>query len=132
MAQSNDNEKQINDGQKNDSVTMLLKFNMHCDRCARKVVKFVSSLQGVDSVTRRENDWKKIMVVGKVDPVKLREIMEVKYNKKVELIYPATKKHLDFVKDEINHKQVSLYSNYASPVTDFYLIIIEKCCVIFW
>ncbi|KAJ0663133.1 putative heavy metal-associated isoprenylated plant protein/5/6 [Helianthus annuus] len=129
MTQSNDNEKQINGGQKNDSVTMLLKFNMHCDRCARKVVKFVSSLQGVDSVTRRENDWKKIMVVGKVDPVKLREIVEVKYNKNVELISPATKKHLDFVKDEINHKQVSFYSNYASPfpVTTVVLKVSLNC-----
>ncbi|XP_021986919.2 heavy metal-associated isoprenylated plant protein 3-like [Helianthus annuus] len=119
MTQSNDNEKQINGGQKNDSVTMLLKFNMHCDRCARKVVKFVSSLQGVDSVTRRENDWKKIMVVGKVDPVKLREIVEVKYNKNVELISPATKKHLDFVKDEINHKQF--------PVTTVVLKVSLNC-----
>ncbi|KAI3822817.1 hypothetical protein L1987_10415 [Smallanthus sonchifolius] len=94
--QSNHNEKQINGDRKNEesdgTVTAVLKIDMDCKDCAGKVVKYVRSLDGVESVERGENDWEKITVVGKGDPVKLRENVEKKIKKKVELISPATKK----------------------------------------
>ncbi|MFS8005018.1 putative heavy metal-associated domain, HMA, heavy metal-associated domain superfamily [Helianthus anomalus] len=92
-SQSNHNAKHINKNIESDgTVTVDLKIDMNCESCARKVVKFVHSLDGVESVERGDNDWMKITVVGKVDPVKLCENVKGKIKKNVELVSPATKK----------------------------------------
>nr|GFB14347.1 hypothetical protein [Tanacetum cinerariifolium] len=67
--QSNDNEKQ-NDG---GNVTVVLKIDLHCEGCQRKVVKAIRSLNGVKTA------------------------VEEKIKKKVELISPVTKKKDDNV-----------------------------------
>ncbi|XP_071711694.1 heavy metal-associated isoprenylated plant protein 3-like [Rutidosis leptorrhynchoides] len=93
-----ENEKN-GDGQKNNkndgSVMLLLKIDMHCEGCAKKVVKTVYSLEGVELVKRGDNDFKKITVIGKVNPVKLCENVEQKLKKKVELISPVINKNND-------------------------------------
>ncbi|KAK6144372.1 hypothetical protein DH2020_021192 [Rehmannia glutinosa] len=67
--------------------------DLHCDGCASKVIKCIRSIDGVDAVTT--GDGHKITVVGTVDPVKLREKVEQKTHKKVELISPQPKKDGD-------------------------------------
>ncbi|KAL6563640.1 hypothetical protein OROGR_002599 [Orobanche gracilis] len=72
------------------NVTVVLKADLHCDGCASKVVKCIRSFDGVDVVTI--GDGQKITVVGMVDPVKLREKVQQKTHKIVELISPQQTK----------------------------------------
>ncbi|KAI3461393.1 hypothetical protein Pfo_018056 [Paulownia fortunei] len=84
-----ENKKKENGGGKN-NVTVVLKADLHCDGCASKIIKCIRSFDGVDTVTIE--DGQNITVVGKMDPVKLREKVEQKTHKKVELISPQPKK----------------------------------------
>ncbi|XP_057781840.1 heavy metal-associated isoprenylated plant protein 3 [Salvia miltiorrhiza] len=70
-------------------ITVVLKADFHCDGCASKVIKCIRSVDGVEAVTI---DGQKITVVGRVDPAKLRDKVEQKTHKKVELISPQPKK----------------------------------------
>uniref|UniRef100_A0A5B6ZFH1 HMA domain-containing protein n=1 Tax=Davidia involucrata TaxID=16924 RepID=A0A5B6ZFH1_DAVIN len=97
----NDGEKKQNDQKKNNngggkkddgSTTVVLKADMHCDGCATKVKKCIRSFEGVESVKGGDGDTNKITVTGKVDPLKLREYVEQKSRKKVELVSPLPKK----------------------------------------
>ncbi|XP_011085142.1 heavy metal-associated isoprenylated plant protein 3-like [Sesamum indicum] len=72
------------------NVTVVLKADLHCEGCVSKVLKCIRSFDGVD--TASIGDEQRITVVGKVDPVKLRERVEQKTHKKVELISPQPKK----------------------------------------
>nr|XP_043613153.1 heavy metal-associated isoprenylated plant protein 3-like [Erigeron canadensis] len=100
MNQSNNNEKPPKGGDRknNDDGTMtvvVLKIDLHCEGCAGKIAKVVRTLNGVESVKKGDNELKKIKVIGKVDPVELRQKVEEKIKKKVELISPVTKKQND-------------------------------------
>ncbi|KAJ4866051.1 Heavy metal transport/detoxification superfamily protein [Raphanus sativus] len=64
---------------------------MHCDSCASKIVKSVRAFQGVETV-KAESETGKVTVTGVVDPAKLREQLEVKTKKKVELVSPQPNK----------------------------------------
>ncbi|KAK4408480.1 Heavy metal-associated isoprenylated plant protein 3 [Sesamum angolense] len=87
-----ENKKKENGGGKN-NVTVVLKADLHCQGCASKVIKCIRSFDGVDKVMM--GDGQTIMVVGEVDPAKLREKVEQKTHKKVELISPQPKKDGD-------------------------------------
>ncbi|GFP82511.1 g-type lectin s-receptor-like serine/threonine-protein kinase b120 [Phtheirospermum japonicum] len=82
-------QKEEGENKKKNNVTVVLKADLHCEGCASKVIKCIRSFDGVDTVTT--GDGQKITVVGKVDPAKLREKVEQKTNKKVELISPQPK-----------------------------------------
>ncbi|XP_011090035.1 heavy metal-associated isoprenylated plant protein 3 isoform X2 [Sesamum indicum] len=84
-----ESKKGDNGGGKN-NVTVVLKADLHCEGCVSKVLKCIRSFDGVD--TASIGDEQRITVVGKVDPVKLRERVEQKTHKKVELISPQPKK----------------------------------------
>ncbi|KAL0390072.1 UNVERIFIED_CONTAM: Heavy metal-associated isoprenylated plant protein 3 [Sesamum calycinum] len=84
-----ESKKGDNAGGKN-NVTVVLKADLHCEGCVSKVLKCIRSFDGVD--TASIGDEQRITVVGKVDPVKLRERVEQKTHKKVELISPQPKK----------------------------------------
>ncbi|KAK4440701.1 Heavy metal-associated isoprenylated plant protein 3 [Sesamum alatum] len=84
-----ENKKSENGGGKN-NVTVVLKADLHCEGCVSKVLKCIRSFDGVDTASIGEEQ--RITVVGKVDPVKLRERVEQKTHKKVELISPQPKK----------------------------------------
>ncbi|CAH2072116.1 unnamed protein product [Thlaspi arvense] len=73
------------------SVTVVLKVDMHCEGCASKIVKCVRDFQGVETV-KSEAASGKLTVTGAVDPAKLRERLEEKTKKKVDLISPQPKK----------------------------------------
>ncbi|KAK9153909.1 hypothetical protein Sjap_001389 [Stephania japonica] len=73
------------------SITVVMKVDMHCEGCAKKVMKSVKTFQGVESV-EADSATNKLTVKGKVDPAKLRERVEYKTKKKVELVSPQVKK----------------------------------------
>ncbi|XP_019228017.1 PREDICTED: heavy metal-associated isoprenylated plant protein 3-like [Nicotiana attenuata] len=79
-------------GGKNDgNLTVVLKSDFHCDGCVSKVVKAIRSFEGVEKV-QCDADSNKLTVIGKVDPVMLREKVEQKTHKHVELVSPVPKK----------------------------------------
>ncbi|XP_055835510.1 heavy metal-associated isoprenylated plant protein 3-like [Solanum dulcamara] len=85
-------EKKEGGEKKNDgNLTVVLKSDFHCEGCVTKVVKAIRSFGGVEKVTC-DADSKKLTVIGKVDPVMLREKVEQKTHKHVELVSPVPKK----------------------------------------
>ncbi|KAM0949671.1 putative heavy metal-associated isoprenylated plant protein/5/6 [Dioscorea sansibarensis] len=87
-----DKEKKGGDGGKKEGggggpVTVVLKVDMHCEGCAKKVKKSVKNFEGVESVAV-DHGSNKLTVIGKVDPAKIRDRVEEKTRKKVELISP--------------------------------------------
>ncbi|KAI3499022.1 hypothetical protein L1887_34814 [Cichorium endivia] len=70
---------------------VVLKVDMHCGACARKVARSLRGFQGVEEVT---TDCKasKVVVKGKeLDPIKVRERIQKKSGRKVEIISPLPK-----------------------------------------
>ncbi|KAG2241585.1 hypothetical protein Bca52824_096429 [Brassica carinata] len=98
----NNNKENKGDGgggeKKTASVTVVLKIDMHCEGCASKIVKCVRTFQGVETV-KSESESGKLTVTGDVDPAKLREKLEEKTKKKVDLISPQPKKDKEKEKD---------------------------------
>ncbi|TQE07304.1 hypothetical protein C1H46_007126 [Malus baccata] len=72
-------------------ITVILKIDMHCEGCATKIVKCVKGFAGVETV-KSESQANKLTVVGKVDPITLRDKLAAKTNKKVDLVSPQPKK----------------------------------------
>ncbi|KAL3820836.1 hypothetical protein ACJIZ3_006741 [Penstemon smallii] len=67
---------------------IVLKVDMHCEACARKVARSLKGFQGVEDVTA-DCKASKVVVKGKTaDPIKVRERIQKKSGKKVELISP--------------------------------------------
>ncbi|KAH9602586.1 hypothetical protein KSS87_017649 [Heliosperma pusillum] len=81
IAKNNEGEKK-SDGGIN---TIVLKFDMHCEGCAKKVRRSINKLEGVESV-KTDVSANKLMVTGKVDPVMVKEKVEEKMKKKAELV----------------------------------------------
>ncbi|KAM0052716.1 putative heavy metal-associated isoprenylated plant protein/5/6 [Helianthus debilis subsp. tardiflorus] len=55
---------------------VVLKIDLHCEGCAGRVVKAVRTLDGVESVRIGDSELNKLTVIGKLDPVKLRQKVE--------------------------------------------------------
>ncbi|KAG8374218.1 hypothetical protein BUALT_Bualt11G0108200 [Buddleja alternifolia] len=72
-------------------ITVVLKLDLHCEGCAKKVRRSVTHLEGVEKV-KADCNAKKLMVTGNVNPTWLREKVESKTKKKVELVSPPPKK----------------------------------------
>ncbi|KAL6499075.1 hypothetical protein OROHE_026376 [Orobanche hederae] len=70
---------------------VVLKLELHCEGCAKKVRRSISNLEGVEKV-KTKCKAKKLNVTGNVDPTYLREVVETKTKKKVELISPPPPK----------------------------------------
>ncbi|CAL5212149.1 unnamed protein product [Lathyrus oleraceus] len=104
---NNGGNKEDNNNNKNNSDNnnnMVLKVSMHCDGCASKIIKHLRSIKGVEAV-KAESETGKVTVVGKVDPVKVRDNLAEKIKKKVELISPQPKKEKENKKEtETNNK----------------------------
>ncbi|XP_042014864.1 heavy metal-associated isoprenylated plant protein 3-like isoform X2 [Salvia splendens] len=66
------------------NVSVVLKANLHCEGCVSKVLKCIRTFDA------NIGDGQ-ITVVGKIDPAKLRERVEKKTHKKVEVVSPQTK-----------------------------------------
>lgn len=79
-------------GKKDDGpMTVVLKVDLHCEGCAKKVKRAVRNFDGVEDV-KADIASHKLTVTGKVDPAKVRERVEEKTHKKVELLSPQPKK----------------------------------------
>ncbi|KAJ1400357.1 Heavy metal-associated domain, HMA [Sesbania bispinosa] len=79
------------DENKEENVEIVLKVDMHCEACARKVAKSLKGFEGVEEVTA-DSRASKVVVKGKAaDPIKVCERLQKKSGKKVELISPLPK-----------------------------------------
>ncbi|XP_069147503.1 heavy metal-associated isoprenylated plant protein 7-like isoform X1 [Solanum lycopersicum] len=79
---------------------MVLKVDLHCEGCARKVARALKGLQEIDEVTI-DYEESKVVVKGKnVDPLKVCERVERKSGRKVELISHMTKPFEENTKEE--------------------------------
>ncbi|KVH99986.1 Heavy metal-associated domain, HMA [Cynara cardunculus var. scolymus] len=102
-------EKKLEDGggaKKADagSLTVVLKLDLHCDGCAKKVKKSIRHFEGVESVNA-DIAGNKLTITGKVDPTSVKERVEHKTRKKVELISPQPKKDDKKVDDKPSEKK---------------------------
>ncbi|KAI4340423.1 hypothetical protein MLD38_025260 [Melastoma candidum] len=79
------------DGKKEDKkkegMVVVLKMDMHCEGCANKILKYAKSIAGVEKA-KVEWESNKLTVLGDVDPLEIREDLQEKTKKKVELISP--------------------------------------------
>ncbi|KAE9445862.1 hypothetical protein C3L33_22225, partial [Rhododendron williamsianum] len=92
----NNNDDDEGKGQKDGGVVkVVLKVDMHCEGCETKIKKHARSFKGVECVQRSNDGSNKLTVIGDVDPWKLREMLEKKTKKKVDLISPQPKKDKD-------------------------------------
>ncbi|KAK3022071.1 hypothetical protein RJ639_047339 [Escallonia herrerae] len=71
--------------------TVVLKLDLHCEGCAKKVKRSIRHFDGVEDV-KADSANNKLTVKGNVDPAWLRESLEKKTKKKVELVSPQPKK----------------------------------------
>ncbi|KAL1551003.1 heavy metal-associated isoprenylated plant protein 3-like [Salvia divinorum] len=97
-------EQQKEESKKKESggnVTVVLKTDLHCEGCTSKILKCIRSFDGVDTADIGNGQ---ITVVGKMDPAKLRERVEKKTHKKVEVVLPKAKKGDDKDKDKDKDK----------------------------
>ncbi|KAI4298816.1 hypothetical protein L6164_032333 [Bauhinia variegata] len=70
---------------------IVLKVDMHCEACARKVARALKGFEGVEEVTA-DSKASKVVVKGKAaDPIKVCERLQKKSGRKVELISPLPK-----------------------------------------
>ncbi|KAK7245102.1 hypothetical protein RIF29_39936 [Crotalaria pallida] len=88
----NETEKKPDGGgggdKKND---VVLKLDLHCEGCVKKIKKAVRHFEGVEDV-KADISANKLTVIGKVDPAKVREKLAEKTKKKVDLVSPQPKK----------------------------------------
>lgn len=105
------------------SFAIVFHFNFMLVNVTIKNIFFFGSHLGVESVKRLENDdLKKITVIGKVDPDELRQKVEKKINRKVELISPVTKNQKDG-DGEQKKQQNQQIANDNKPVKVITLVI---------
>ncbi|KAG9150106.1 hypothetical protein Leryth_009694 [Lithospermum erythrorhizon] len=82
-----------NGGKKDENVPVpiVLKLDLHCEGCAKKVKRVIRRYEGVHDV-KTEASNNKLIVNGNVDPIWLRDKVATNTKKKVELVSPQPKK----------------------------------------
>ncbi|MFV1056294.1 cation transporter, partial [Klebsiella pneumoniae] len=88
---SQEQEAPKNDDAKKDDGVVTFVLEMDCESCAKKVRDAVKDYEGVQP-EKTGCHANKVTVVGKVNPVQMKERLEVKMKKTVGLIYPQPKK----------------------------------------
>ncbi|XP_030533380.1 heavy metal-associated isoprenylated plant protein 7-like [Rhodamnia argentea] len=79
---------------------IVLKVDMHCEACARKVARALKGFEGVEEVTT-DSKASKVVVKGKAaDPAKVCERLQKKRGRRVELISPLPKPPEEEKKEE--------------------------------
>ena len=73
------------------AVTAIYKIDMHCEGCAKKIKRAVRHVKDVESV-KADCGANKLTVIGRMDVVAVKQKLELKTKKKVELISPQPKK----------------------------------------
>ncbi|GAB4830727.1 hypothetical protein Ancab_004760 [Ancistrocladus abbreviatus] len=70
---------------------IVLKVDMHCEACAKKVARSLRGFEGVEEV-RADCKASKVVVKGKAaDPIKVSERIQRKSRRKVEIVSPLPK-----------------------------------------
>ncbi|XP_004486345.1 heavy metal-associated isoprenylated plant protein 8-like [Cicer arietinum] len=106
---------------------IVLKVDMHCEACARKVAKALKGFEGVEEVTA-DSKGSKVVVKGKAaDPIKVLERLQKKSGKKVELISPLPKPPEDKKEEEIKPPQPEEKKDEAPAVVTIILKIRMHC-----
>lgn len=80
-------EKKSGDG----PAAIVLKLDLHCEGCAKKVKRSIRHFEGVEDV-KADCESGKLTVKGNVDPTWLREKVAIKTKKTVVLLSPQPKK----------------------------------------
>ncbi|WCJ28185.1 Heavy metal transport/detoxification superfamily protein [Euphorbia peplus] len=84
-------EKKEEEKKEEEPPEIVLKVDMHCEACARKVARALKGFQGVEEVST-DSKASKVVVKGKeADPQKVCERLQKKSGRKVELISPLPK-----------------------------------------
>ncbi|KAK7331144.1 hypothetical protein VNO77_25361 [Canavalia gladiata] len=105
---------------------IVLKVDMHCEACARKVAKALKGFEGVEEVTA-DSKASKVVVKGKAaDPIKVCERLQKKSGKKVELISPLPKPPEE-KKEEIKEPQPEEKKEEPPPVVTVVLKVRMHC-----
>ncbi|XP_038905817.1 heavy metal-associated isoprenylated plant protein 5-like [Benincasa hispida] len=73
------------------AITAIYKIDMHCEGCAKKIKRAVRHVKDVESV-KADCGANQLTVIGKMDVVAVKQKLELKTKKKVELISPQPKK----------------------------------------
>ncbi|EOY34467.1 hypothetical protein QUC31_018424 [Theobroma cacao] len=135
MGEKKNGNKKGGDGEKKEKVSVVLKVDCLCDGCAEKITKHIRGFEGVETV-QADSSSNKVTVVGAVDPAAIKEKLEKKTKKKVDLISPQPKK--DDNKEEKKEKKADKEKNPDSnnkqekkpkeaPVTTADLKVQMKC-----
>ncbi|XP_023872935.1 heavy metal-associated isoprenylated plant protein 7 isoform X1 [Quercus suber] len=84
-------EEEKKEEKKEEPPEIVLKVDMHCEACARKMAKALKGFEGVEEVTT-DSKTSKVVVKGKAaDPIKVCERLQKKSGRKVEIISPLPK-----------------------------------------
>ncbi|KAL4184769.1 hypothetical protein AMTRI_Chr10g227160 [Amborella trichopoda] len=81
-------EKKEEEGNPNE---VILKVDMHCEGCARKVQRSLKGFEGVEEVLTDSKSRKVVVKGNKPDPVKVCERIQKKSKRKAEIISPIPK-----------------------------------------
>lgn len=88
------------DEKKEEAPEIVLRVDMHCEACARKVARALKGFEGVEEVLT-DSKASKVVVKGKsADPAKVCERLQKKSGRKVELISPLPKPPEEEKKEE--------------------------------
>ncbi|XP_027367402.1 heavy metal-associated isoprenylated plant protein 7-like [Abrus precatorius] len=119
-------EKKEEEKKDEESPEIVLKVDMHCEACARKVAKALKGFEGVEEVTA-DSKTSKVVVKGKAaNPIKVRERLQKKSGKKVELISPLPKPPEE-KKEEIKEPQPEEKKEEPPPVVTVVLNVRMHC-----
>ncbi|KAK4776603.1 hypothetical protein SAY86_005291 [Trapa natans] len=72
-------------------IALVLKMDLHCEECAEEVRRAVRRFEGVGDVMA-DCSTSKLTVIGNVNPTKIKQRLEQKTKKKVEIIFPHPNK----------------------------------------
>ncbi|XP_071725134.1 heavy metal-associated isoprenylated plant protein 7-like [Rutidosis leptorrhynchoides] len=106
---------------------IVLKVDMHCEACARKVARALKGFEGVEEVS---TDCKasKVVVKGKsADPLKVCERLQKKSGKKVEIISPLPKPPEETPKEEKKEEKPQDKKDEPPPVVTVVLKVRMHC-----
>ncbi|XP_020593745.1 heavy metal-associated isoprenylated plant protein 5-like [Phalaenopsis equestris] len=96
-------------------ISVVFKFEMHCENCVQKVRRKVEKFKGVEAVAS-DISASKLTVIGKVNPFELRDKLESKMHKNVELVVAEQEKE-SAKAEQSSEKETSDKKNVAAAAS---------------
>ncbi|CAO2829772.1 unnamed protein product [Amaranthus hypochondriacus] len=88
---------------------IVLQLYLHCQECVKPIVKCLKGFEGVEQVNTNFKDHKVTIKSNKdVDPIKLAERLEKKFNKQVQIISPKLKEERVTEEKKIEPKTIQV------------------------